>query len=212
MPSHSGRQKRNTVAIVSSPKTANSHHAWEKRLRHWCDQHKIPDGHVRLVEATLPHPSQWRLSLLLQGLEVVVEEGMDAIEEQAGEERDRYPKLVSAKASCPWECVQRRVARAEAATLGAPVEFFLEELLVPEGVEAATTQHASDRREHRDSLEELNELEHLESFAGWLNENSGLVRVDATAANMAWDFPLSKDEKRERLVMFLCHENDSQWR
>mmetsp|Transcript_186 Transcript_186/g.496 ORF Transcript_186/g.496 Transcript_186/m.496 type:complete len:332 (-) Transcript_186:58-1053(-) len=211
-----GRQKRNTIAVVSlssSPDARTSHLAWEKRLKYWCHQNQTPEEHVRLVEASLlPSPSRWRLSLVLQGLEVVVEEGMDAMEQSLdGEEPDRYPKLLSARSTCPWECVQRRVANAEEATLGAPVEFFLEVLLAPDA--ASTLQPATpDQRQDGVCSESEENVEPLESFAGWLNENSALVRVDAAATNLSWDFPLSKDEKRERLVMFLCHENDSQWR
>eukprot|EP00403_Amphidinium_massartii_P044641 CAMPEP_0178461148 /NCGR_PEP_ID=MMETSP0689_2-20121128/49136_1 /TAXON_ID=160604 /ORGANISM="Amphidinium massartii, Strain CS-259" /LENGTH=369 /DNA_ID=CAMNT_0020087927 /DNA_START=76 /DNA_END=1182 /DNA_ORIENTATION=+ len=196
--------------LRSASTQSNMKKVWNRRLLQWVRSNDIPEAHLRILGVSLTsQPQRWHLRLLLQGVEICLEEASD------------QPTPLA------------RVSQAEKVASGAPVETFLQHFffLQSDGPDSPAgsgtpeqTPLPSDRQSdgREESFSEANTAAELEdgehqamqqgsSFAGWLAETSPFVRMDGSAETLSWDFPLSKDEKRERLVMFLCRENDNQW-
>jgi len=140
--------------------------------------------------------------------------------------------VTSAYTRCRWSFLNRCLAAASLAAEGGPIEDFLNALLLQwsrnEGqrndvyslasTETATAAHSGyvdalqtdaseqdssyfDRSPGSDALSES-----VASFNDWLGARPPLWRFDHAGKGLAWDFPPSKAEKRELLLLQLFAE------
>lgn len=175
----------------------------------------------------------WQVRILWRGVavEILLEGGVDACAypaaagEAAAAEAAVTAVLAGARTDCRWHEARLSVASAAERALGRPPEAFLDamhdmwceltpggEILTPRPG-ACTVASPSETVLSR-STGDGDDDESLEpSFGEFLEEKPPLWRFDNFSRGLAWDFPQSKAEKRELLLLQLlaeARENDTE--
>ncbi|CAE8609869.1 unnamed protein product, partial [Polarella glacialis] len=142
--------------------------------------------------------------------------------------------FLSASTDCCWGRACQGVQAASHAAAGKPLEVFLDSLrkawdcdASPASIAGASSSlpgHSSAAGCDRDSMmddgddddEELEEeeleddfgeeSEDMGSFEEWLADRPPLFRFEGKAGGLAWEFPLSRIEKKELLLLQLLAE------
>lgn len=143
---------------------------------------------------------------------------------QANRFKSRLLNFVSASSDCQWEHAQSAISTAAAISVGQRLEVFLDELMQAWNksmnsqqkiVEAEDIQQSAPlthpTQEESGDFENLEdyddgEFEYLGSFEEWLASRPPLFRFDQASRGLAWDYPPSRQEKKELLLLQLFAE------
>lgn len=184
-------------------------------------------------ERTVEVAVAWQVRILWRGIavEILLEGGVDAGAHPAaaGEAAAAEPAvtavLAGARTDCRWHEARLGVASAAERALGRSPEAFLDALhdmwceLTPGGEMltprpgACTLASPSETVLSRSTGEEDDDESLEPSFGEFLEEKPPLWRFDNFSRGLAWDFPQSKAEKRELLLLQLlaeARENDTE--
>jgi len=180
------------------------------------------------VEQSVEVTVAWQVRILWRGVavEILLESGVDAFAypaaagEAAAAEAALNAVLAGARTDCRWQEARLSVAAAAERALGRPLEAFLDamhdmwcelspggEILTPRPGACTVASPSETLLSRSTSQGDRDEDESLgPSFGEFLAERPPLWRFDNFSRGLAWDFPPSKAEKRELLLLQLLAE------
>lgn len=204
-----------TLASMLQPKLTQKH--LERQLASWVKSSRLSASDARVVALCDGETSGRQVaSVMLLGNEVLVE--MDS---PAGSAKH---VVIGAWTRSAWPALQHSIASALQACSGNNFKEFIGALwaalpavqqgsvnsnIVKEAEVAEAHVTLAEESPEQDAapcavgLEQAQELPHqscARQFAHWLNDRQPLWRIGASG-DQAWDFPLSKAEKREYLFL-----------
>lgn len=151
-------------------------------------------------------------------------DGVEVLARLAVLEQEARALVLGAESRCRWPLVQRAVASAASLTTGRPLEELLEALAKgfgleqppsPRGGEASPARRSSTEEDGSSLPGTPRSRADIDgglgvstsapglaaSFADWCRSRPPLLRFQHASTGMGWDFPLSKAEKHELLLL-----------
>jgi len=203
-----------SVASPARSESAVAEAPLQKRLDDWAAEVGFARPRVTCEPREVPRASEespqlMEVKLLLHGVEVCVQMSASA---------NRIAIVDGATTVCRWAFIARGVSEAAMQAKGEALEVFLDHLLeawelstrkaspgAPQDLSESEEEDNEDVEEEEYADEE-EENTAVRSFEDWLFERPPLFRFDQAAKGLAWDFPPSRSEKKELLLLQLFAE------
>jgi len=202
----------------------------QQRLQRWAAASgvshppRVASSFHEVPQETPGCPRRLEVALIWLGVEVRLQlTGFPSF--SAGTELE-FNTVVAASTECCMGGINTLVERAARASLGGPVEAFLDSLAEAWGIRTCSTLQAlapgtpprslqgevdsEDEEEAADTFDSYEDedscYDNMASFEAWLSDRPPLFRFEQAAKGLAWDFPLSRQEKKELLIQQLFAE------